>query len=104
VTRAMTTPCMMRVWRATQARAGVVAGVAAACLFVPAICRLHAAPASPSHKAPPCAAADKNAEHDVQGGVAVEEEVKVEEVKVKVVEEARVLVWIGARQRGRSST
>jgi hypothetical protein len=38
--------------------------------------------------------------------VAEEEEVKVEDVKVKVkvVEEARVLVWIGARQRGRSST
>ena len=58
----------MRVWGATEARAGVVAGVAAACLFVPAICRLNAAPASPSHKAVPCAAADKNAEHDEQGG------------------------------------
>ena len=94
----------MRVWRATQARASAVAGVAAASLFVPAISRLHAAPASPSHKAVPCAAADKDAEHDEQGGLAEEEEVKVEEVKVKLVEEARVLVWIGARQRGRSST
>ena len=38
-------------------------------------------------------------------GVAKEEEAKVEEVKVVVVEEeVDVLVWIGARQRGRSST
>ena len=88
---------MMRVRRATEARAGVVAGVAAACLFVPAICRLHAAPTSPSHKAVSCAAAEKDAEEDKERGVAEEEEVKVEEVKVEV--EAGVLVWIGARHQ-----
>ena len=36
--------------------------------------------------------------------MAKEEEVNMEEVEVKVVAEADVLVWIGARQRGRSST
>ena len=36
---------MIRVWRATQVRAGIVAGVTAASLLVPAICRLHGAPA-----------------------------------------------------------
>ena len=36
--------------------------------------------------------------------MAKEEEAKVEEVKVVVVVEVDVLVWIGARQRGRSST
>ena len=36
--------------------------------------------------------------------MAKEEEVNMEEVEVKVVAEAEVLVWIGARQRGRSST
>ena len=97
VTRAMTTPCMMRVRRATEARAGVVAGVAAASLFVPAISRLHAASASSSHKAVQCAATEKDAEGHEERGVAEEEEVNVEEVKVKV--EAGVLVWIGARHQ-----
>ena len=104
MTRAMTTPCMMRVRRATEARAGVVAGVAAASLFVPAICRLHAAPASPSHKAPPCAAANKNAEHDVRGGVAEEEEVKVEEVSVMAVAEGlRQQATAECKERGSES-
>ena len=35
--------------------------------------------------------------------MAKEEAVNMEEVTVKVEEEADVLVWIGARQRGRSS-
>ena len=66
-------------------------------MFVPAICRLHAAPASSSNKAVQCAAAEKDAEGHEEGGVAEEEEVKVEEVKVEV--EAGVLVWIGARHQ-----
>jgi hypothetical protein len=50
------------------------------------------------------AAAEEDDDDDEQRGMAKKEEVKVGEVMVSVVEEADALVWIGARQRGRSST
>ena len=50
------------------------------------------------------AAEDEDAEDDEERGLAKEEEVNMEEVEVKVMAEADMLVWIGARQRGRRST
>ena len=87
----------------TQARAGVVA------ISGRRGCRLLVCPC---HLSTTCRAyvvvaqGGCTAAAEEERGVAKEEEAKVEEVKVVVVveEEVDVLVWIGARQRGRSST
>ena len=85
----------------TQARAGVVA------ISGRRGCRLLACPC---HLSTTCRAyvvvaqGGCTAAAEEERGVAKEEEAKVEEVKVVVVVEVDVLVWIGARQRGRSST
>ena len=85
----------------TQARAGVVA------ISGRRGCRLLVCPC---HLSTTCRAyvvvaqSGCTAAAEEERGVAKEEEAKVEEVKVVVVVEVDVLVWIGARQRGRSST
>ena len=85
----------------TQARAGVVA------ISGRRGCRLLVCPC---HLSTTCRAyvvvaqGGCTAAAEEERGVAKEEEAKVEEVKVVVVVEVDVLVWIGARQRGRSST
>ena len=100
---AITMPCMIRVWRATEARAGVVAGVAAALL----VCPCHLLTACSDFFAVEQggrAAAAEEEDEDMERGMAKEEEVKVEEVKMMVVEETDVLcsmkVWIGASSGG----
>ena len=85
----------------TQARAGVVA------ISGRRGCRLLVCPC---HLSTTCRAyvvvaqGGCTAAAEEERGVAKEEEAKVEVVKVVVVVEVDVLVWIGARQRGRSST